>query len=238
MLADHKNVTMNYDQEYIQYNGLAFPFSMFGLESANNYTDYNLTYFVKSTYDTPDGKFSQIYGNVALIDCAYLADQIIDELFVQADEYRKEGNITEEQYFEIFALLTEINDYARENDVTFCKLAYQMIGVLKDQASYYLTTYSDIREGIDVRAEEITGRLTLNTNISISAPLESQFKSTSSISAFLDGTLFTIIIFLGILSAMLLYSLMLSDVDSKTYDYAMLRALGFRKRMLVVMIVE
>ena len=37
---------------------------------------------------------------------------------------------------------------------------------------------------------------------------------------------------------MLLYSLMLSDVDSKTYDYAMLRALGFRKRMLVVLIIE
>ena len=37
---------------------------------------------------------------------------------------------------------------------------------------------------------------------------------------------------------MLLYSLMLSDVDSKTYEYGMLRALGFRKRMLVGMIVE
>ena len=31
---------------------------------------------------------------------------------------------------------------------------------------------------------------------------------------------------------------MLSDVDSKTYEYGMLRALGFRKRMLVGMIVE
>ena len=40
------------------------------------------------------------------------------------------------------------------------------------------------------------------------------------------------------LSAMLLYSLMLSDVDSKTYEYGMLRALGFRKRMLVGMIIE
>ena len=37
---------------------------------------------------------------------------------------------------------------------------------------------------------------------------------------------------------MLLYSLMLSDVDSKTYEYGMLRALGFRKRMLVGMIFE
>ena len=37
---------------------------------------------------------------------------------------------------------------------------------------------------------------------------------------------------------MLLYSLMLSDVDSKTYEYGMLRALGFRKSMLAGMIVE
>ena len=40
------------------------------------------------------------------------------------------------------------------------------------------------------------------------------------------------------LSAMLLYSLMLSDVDSKTYEYGMLRALGFKKRMLIGMIIE
>ena len=32
---------------------------------------------------------------------------------------------------------------------------------------------------------------------------------------------------------MLLYSLMLSDVDSKTYEYGMLRALGFKKQHLV-----
>ena len=32
---------------------------------------------------------------------------------------------------------------------------------------------------------------------------------------------------------MLLYSLMLSDVDSKTYEYGMLRALGFTKNHLV-----
>ena len=37
---------------------------------------------------------------------------------------------------------------------------------------------------------------------------------------------------------MLLYSLMLSDVDSKTYEYGMLRALGFRIHMLVGMIIE
>ena len=35
---------------------------------------------------------------------------------------------------------------------------------------------------------------------------------------------------------MLVFSLMLSDVDSKTYEYGMLRALGFKKSYLVSMI--
>ena len=53
---------------------------------------------------------------------------------------------------------------------------------------------------------------------------------------FLDSTLITIIVFLSMLSAMLLYSLMLSDVDSKTYEYGMLRSLGFQKSHLLSMI--
>mmetsp|Transcript_15624 Transcript_15624/g.19664 ORF Transcript_15624/g.19664 Transcript_15624/m.19664 type:complete len:82 (+) Transcript_15624:540-785(+) len=44
------------------------------------------------------------------------------------------------------------------------------------------------------------------------------------------------IIFLIILASMLVFSLMLSDVDGKTYEYGMLRALGFKKPYLVSMI--
>jgi ABC-type antimicrobial peptide transport system permease subunit len=39
-----------------------------------------------------------------------------------------------------------------------------------------------------------------------------------------------------ILTGILLYSLMLSDVDSKTYEYGMLRALGFKSSHLIGMI--
>ena len=35
---------------------------------------------------------------------------------------------------------------------------------------------------------------------------------------------------------MLLYSLMLSDVDARTYEYGMLRALGFQKKHLTNLI--
>jgi hypothetical protein len=113
ILSGMPNVTMNFEQEYIQHKDMAYPFSVFGLGTNNTYAGYNLTFTVKSTYDTPDGKFSQIYGNVALIDCGYLVDEIIDELYVEAAEAKRTGNLTEEQYLEVFELLTAINDYAR-----------------------------------------------------------------------------------------------------------------------------
>lgn len=74
------------------------------------------------------------------------------------------------------------------------------------------------------------------TNVTINEPLREQFKTTSTTISFLNATLLTIIIFLGILSAMLLYSLMLSDVEGKTYEYGMLRALGFKANHLIGLI--
>ena len=46
----------------------------------------------------------------------------------------------------------------------------------------------------------------------------------------------TVVFFLGILSIQLIYSLMISNVDEKTYQYGMLRALGFKQKSLVTLI--
>lgn len=48
--------------------------------------------------------------------------------------------------------------------------------------------------------------------------------------------MFTVVFFLFILSVILIYSLMVSDVDEKTYEFGMLRALGYRKNSLVSLI--
>jgi ABC-type antimicrobial peptide transport system permease subunit len=46
----------------------------------------------------------------------------------------------------------------------------------------------------------------------------------------------TVVFFLAILSIQLIYSLMIADVDEKTYQYGMLRALGFHKNGLISLI--
>lgn len=53
---------------------------------------------------------------------------------------------------------------------------------------------------------------------------------------FLDNMVFSATFILLMLSTLLIYSLMIGDVEEKTYEFGMLRALGFHKRWLVVLL--
>ena len=52
-------------------------------------------------------------------------------------------------------------------------------------------------------------------------------EQVDTIAVFLDTNMLTLTAFLAILSAQLIYSLMLSDVEERTFEMGMLRALGF-----------
>lgn len=89
---------------------------------------------------------------------------------------------------------------------------------------------------LNFKAETIVDALSLKTNFTITEPLANQYKLTTQLESILEANFLICIIFLIILSSMLVFSLMLSDVDGKTYEYGMLRALGFKKPYLVTMI--
>lgn len=52
----------------------------------------------------------------------------------------------------------------------------------------------------------------------------------------MDSLFGTAIFILAILAILLIYSLMISDIDSKTYEFGMLRALGLENTNLVVLL--
>ena len=82
----------------------------------------------------------------------------------------------------------------------------------------------------------IVNRLGLEANSTTDSPLMAEFSQTKLMTAFLTSSLIVVVCFLGILSSQLIYSLMLSDVEQKTYEYGMLRALGFKSSHLISMI--
>jgi ABC-type antimicrobial peptide transport system permease subunit len=62
----------------------------------------------------------------------------------------------------------------------------------------------------------------------MTAPLVNSVEQLGFLRVFLTSSMSTVVFFLAILSIQLIYSLMVSDVDEKTYQYGMLRALGFK----------
>ena len=71
LTADMKSVIVDFDKEFIVSNNLGIPFDALGL---NAEPSFNATYTIKNTYETSSGKFSEAYGNVALLDCDYMLD--------------------------------------------------------------------------------------------------------------------------------------------------------------------
>ena len=73
-------------------------------------------------------------------------------------------------------------------------------------------------------------------NLTVKTPLLESLNNFKFVDLFLKSTLLTIVFFMVLLSVMLIYSLMVSDIDERTYEMAMIRALGLKSKSIVYII--
>lgn len=71
--------------------------------------------------------------------------------------------------------------------------------------------------------------LDANANVTVNIPIFNGLSIAKYPINLMNTNLLVIIIFLVILSSQMIYALMLSDIDMKTFDFGILRALGFNK---------
>ena len=100
---------------------------MFGLEPDTLKVD--LFYKLKATYEEPNGKFSLLFSNSALIDCHYIFPSFINALKVGLAAFKEEYPL---KYAEAMKALNKIEADLIEKGTTFCDFAYDLNGVLKD----------------------------------------------------------------------------------------------------------
>jgi len=74
-----------------------------------------------------------------------------------------------------------------------------------------------MRKAVYAKGRDLMEKLTLRTNATLTTPILGSIKQIEMVRVFLSSSLSTIVFFLSILSVQLIYSLMLSDVDEKTY---------------------
>lgn len=87
------------------------------------------------------------------------------------------------------------------------------------------------------QSHQIIDEIGQDSNVTINFPIKQQMNAVEFITIFMSSNMLAIIAFLAILSTQLIYSLMLSDVEEKTYEFGMLRALGFNTQNVAVTIV-
>lgn len=76
-----------------------------------------------------------------------------------------------------------------------------------------------------------------NTNLYIRTPMFHAIEKFEYMNFQLNSVFFTIVFFLFMIDGILIYSMMLNDVEERTYEFAMLRTLGFKNKSLVVLLV-
>lgn len=101
---------------------------------------------------------------------------------------------------------------------------------------YIIDNNAKMKSAVIQKGRDLMEKLTLQSKTVLATPMLDSLKQVDMIRVFLSSSLSTIVFFLSILSVQLIYSLMLSDVDEKTYQYGMLRALGFRNKNLITLI--
>lgn len=127
MVAQIDDAYVNFSDAVLTFADLDIPLETFGID-ANTFA-VELIYTLKSTYERPNGKFSLIFSNAALVDCHYIFPSFLFSLEMNLEKIKDKNP---ELYEKAKEVLDKISDWLTVNDVTFCDFGYDLNGVLKD----------------------------------------------------------------------------------------------------------
>jgi hypothetical protein len=168
---------------------------------------------LKQGFGNSYGKFPVAYGNVVILDCNYIFDTLIVNANNLIDKNYAQGKLKFQQWVEAKAAIGLIKNGLDKHNITMCDYTIELDGILNDQTEYYMQSTSAMETAILAKGADIVDATTRASNYTMSAPLMTSFEKLGMQQAYLNSSFMTVICFLGILVACLLYSLILADVD-------------------------
>eukprot|EP00354_Favella_ehrenbergii_P007804 CAMPEP_0170452344 /NCGR_PEP_ID=MMETSP0123-20130129/1273_1 /TAXON_ID=182087 /ORGANISM="Favella ehrenbergii, Strain Fehren 1" /LENGTH=157 /DNA_ID=CAMNT_0010714317 /DNA_START=760 /DNA_END=1233 /DNA_ORIENTATION=+ len=88
MLAHHETAFIDMANQALVFNGDRIPLSVFGIEPEDLVV--KLMYTLAATYEKPNGKFSLIFSESAIVDCHYIFSSFLESLEVNLEEIKDE----------------------------------------------------------------------------------------------------------------------------------------------------
>jgi len=181
---------------------------------------------VLDAVDSPDGKWPKALGNVVLLEKSFveklLADQVDNTIAANQAALTAAGVDT--------ATFSDVTAPLREGRMS--EFALQVVVQYADRDTGYLGDSQFVKDNmIDFTNDAFTS-LGVGFNASATLPIADSLVGSQFVQLFLDQIFNSVVFLLGLLGTLVIYSLLLGDVESKTYEYGMLRALGMRHNTL------
>ena len=196
---------------------------------AGNATNLNLKvggeFTVVSSIEANYAKYPSALGNVMIIDSHYVGKLIGNSIFASPS-------------IQLLLQLTGNADTVKKFFNTFPIQQYSLtlVGRFKDRFPAYLKADNERKDQMIEITNSMMDSLGIAYPVSYTLPLLSALDATKFISLFIDQIFIQVVVMLAILGVVLIFALLLANVEEKTYEYGMLRALGLRKYSLIQVI--
>lgn len=190
---------------------------------------YKIAVAVDMTY----GKWPEALGNSFFIDSQWIVPDLIIMLKQRLQEVLTQHQFVDsvdaiDTFEELSALVVNRINLDRQNDYAFV-----VLGKMNNREDLYIYGKNDqLIHSYNVFLWHFRQKA-----YSIWSPMFNAVEKLEYMNFQLGSIFFTIIFFLFLIDGILIYSMMLNDVEERTYEFAMLRTLGFKNSSLVTLLV-
>ena len=124
--------------------------------------------------------------------------------------------------------LTQVMNSVRVED-------YAMLYVVMwaDRFKGYLQEQEGIDHDLVALTNSVAARIGIDLHVSVTLPIATVLRTLLYLRLFLDQLFIQVLTVIVILGMMLIYSLLIGDIEDKTYEYGMMRALGMKSSALI-----
>ena len=206
----------------------------------------NVELEVRDRIDNPRGKWPVNLGNVIFFETEYFFDFFRSDLErkLRSAAERIRRNVTDsidgaelliqqlDNQINNLLILPILNGF---DSMNLKERALTMNAVVKDKADVY-SSFQNYDDNLVEISNKLMASLEDTAKYNIVGPLLLGFQALGLLSVFLRSLIYAILIILAILSYILISSLMVFNIDEKTYEFGMLRALGLERQSLVYML--
>lgn len=210
---------------------------------------------------TPEGKWPDILGNVVFAESSYMfenlgksietslgkqGENITNELLTQLNISVPAGSpnniqsLIQEQLFSGVnqtisnLLMRPISDGYNSFNISDKAMALSMTA--RDKVAVY-SSFVSYKDKLVQATNKIARALGDPSKFILQAPMYYGYQALGFVAIFIENIIYMILVLLGILAIVLLVALMIFDIEEKSYQFGMLRALGFSKKNIAIMII-